>query len=267
LWRGHDDSPRGLSTVKRRLVSNLGMYLYGAAGVALGLIGLASQDFATSWQRVGPGVAHREALAILAALCELGGGLTIFWPRSALAGAVLLTLIDSVFAALWVPQVVAMPGVFDNWGNFFEEASLVVAGLVLIAALTSRESAWARKEALIARLYGVCVVSFGMAHFVYFAGAAAWVPRWIPPGQKFWVAATGTCFLMAAAAILSGVLAWLASRLLTAMIVGFELLVWVPKLAGSPRDHFMWSGNGICVALAAAAWVIADSFHAQRSGG
>jgi hypothetical protein len=43
------------------------------------------------------------------------------------------------------------------------------------------------------------------------------VPKWIPPGQHFWAVATGVAFLLASAAILSGVLAVLAARLLTVM--------------------------------------------------
>ena len=31
------------------------------------------------------------------------------------------------------------------------------------------------------------------------------MPKWIPPGQKFWVAATAVCFLLAAIAILVAV--------------------------------------------------------------
>ena len=58
----------------------------------------------------------------------------------------------------------------------------------------------------------------------------------------------------------------LASRLLTAEIVGFELLVWIPKLLASPHDHFNWAGNAICVAIAGATWAVSDSIcRAKRS--
>jgi hypothetical protein len=50
--------------------------------------------------------------------------------------------------------------------------------------------------------------------------------------------------------------------LLTAMILGFELLVWLPKLFSAPHDHFSWAGNGIATAMAGAAWVVSDSIAA-----
>jgi uncharacterized membrane protein len=229
------------------------------AAIFLGVVGLAWGDFATNWQRVQPGVPFREALAYFVAACELLSGLAIFWRRTAQAGATFLTILYTVFALLWVIRIFISPLVYDNWGNFFEEFSLVTGGAVAITLLAPPESRWAGKTALVSRFYAICVISFGVVHFIYFAGAATWVPSWLPPGQKFWVAATGTFFFMAAAALLSGVLAALAARLLTIMIFGFEVLVWVPKLLASPYDHFNWAGNAICIALGTAAWVVSDS--------
>ncbi len=74
-----------------------------------------------------------------------------------------------------------------------------------MASLASRDSALARSEALFARSYGICVISFGVVHVVYFSGLPAWVPKWIPPGQVFWAVTTTVCFFLAAAAILSGI--------------------------------------------------------------
>jgi uncharacterized membrane protein len=242
-----------------RFPSQTGLRLFGIAGIALGVVGLAWGDFATNWQRVPPGVPYRETLGYLAAAYELFAGLAILWRRTAKVGALLLTILYSMFALLWVIQIFTSPLVYDNWGNFFEEFSIVTGGAVAFTSLAPPDSPWASRTALFIRLYSVCLISFGLVHFIYFDGAATWVPKWIPPGQKFWIGATGIFFWMAAAAILSGVMARLASRLLTVMIVGFEVLVWVPRLVAAPHDHFNWSGNVICIALATGAWVVSDS--------
>jgi hypothetical protein len=75
----------------------------------------------------------------------------------------------------------------------------------------------------------------------------------------FWAYATTIGFFFAAASILTGILAPLASRLLTAEIVGFEILVWIPKLVADPHNHFIWAGNAISVAIAGATWLVSDS--------
>jgi uncharacterized membrane protein YphA (DoxX/SURF4 family) len=249
----------------KRLLSNLGIYVYGFAGVALGVSGLVWSDFATNWQRVPADVPHREALAYLTAVYELLGGIAIFWRRTARAGALMLTILFSIFALLWVPQILASPGVYDVWGNFFEEFSLVIGGGVLYLSLARGDSVWTRKKALISRLYGICVISFALEQAFFISGTASFVPKWIPPGQFFWAIATTVFFGLGAVAILSGILSGLASRLLTAMIVGFGVLVWAPRLFSAPHDHFSWAGNTINLAMAGAAWVVADSINDLRA--
>ncbi|MGA2831879.1 MAG: hypothetical protein ABSE55_02305 [Terracidiphilus sp.] len=243
----------------RSLASNLGIYAYAAGAIFLGLLGLASGDFATEWQRVDPNVHFREPLAYFTAFIEFAAGLALIWRRTARAGALTLTVVYSVFALLWVPKMLEGMSSYDPTGNFFEEFSLVAAGAVLFARFSLSGSAISRWEPLVARLFGISAISFGVGHIFDMPGLAAWVPKWIPPSQVFWCYATTMGFFLAAAAILSGIMAPLASRLLTAEIVSFELLVWIPKLLASPHDHFIWAGNAISVAISGAIWAVSDS--------
>jgi uncharacterized membrane protein YphA (DoxX/SURF4 family) len=250
----------------RNLASNLGIYVYAAGAVFLGILGLASGDFAATWQRVGPNVPFRTALAYLTALIEFSAGLALLWRRTARAGALTLTVVYSIFTLVWVPKYLEDVRNFDPLGNVFEEFSLVVAGAVLFASLLPEGSSISRRESLIARLYGFSAISFGIGHIYYMPGLLSWIPKWLPPSQMFWAYVTTLGFFLAAASILLGILAPLASRLVTAEIAGFEILVWIPKLLAGPHDHFNWAGNAICVALAAAPWVVSDSIcrGAQR---
>jgi uncharacterized membrane protein YphA (DoxX/SURF4 family) len=250
----------------RRFASNLGIYVYAAGVIFLGLLGLASGDFATTWQHVSPNVPFRTPLAYLTALIELTAGLALLCHRTARAAALTLTVVYSVFALLWLPEILKGGSGFDPTGNFFEEFSLVVAGAVLFARVSPATSPVARSESLFARLFGLSAISFGIVHIVDMPGLAAWVPQWIPPSQIFWCYATTIGFFLAAAAILSGILASIASRLLTVEIVAFELFVWIPKLFASPHEHFIWSGNAISVAIAGAIWAVSDSISRRAAG-
>ena len=251
----------------RSIASNLGIYFYAAAAMFLGIMGLVSGDFAGGWQHVGPGVPLRVPLAYAAALIELAAGVALIVPRTARVGAVTLTIVYAVFTLLWVPK--ALVDIFkpdyDAMGNVFEEFSMVAAGLVLCSIYSAGGSALAGRERLFARIFGLCPVSFGIVHiFDTMPGIAGFTPKWIPPGPLFWAYATTISFFLAAAAILSGRAALLAARLLTAEIVGFQLLVWIPNLVAAPRQHFNWAGNGINMAIAGSAWVVADSIGRAR---
>ena len=251
--------------MNRKIFSHLGVNAYGVGTIALGISGLVWRDFATDWQRVHGDFAGRTALAVIVALCELVSGVLLLRRQTARAAAAMLTILYFILVLLWVPPILAAPTVYDSYGNFFEELSLVLAGAVAYASFAPAGSGWANRRALISRCYGVCAISFALEHFFYLQGAASFVPKWIPPGQMFWAVATAVFFSMAAAAILTGILAGLASRLLAIMIFSFEVLVWAPRLFHSPRVHFEWSGNAVALALSGAAWLLADAIG-ERQG-
>jgi uncharacterized membrane protein YphA (DoxX/SURF4 family) len=244
---------------KRSLASNLGIYAYAAGALFLGVLGLTSGDFATMWQRVGPDVPFRVPLAYLTAVIELAAGLALLWRRTARIGAVMLTVVYSVFTLLWVPGAFQDLGNYDPIGNVFEELSLVAGGLVLWAILSPPGSWLARRQPFFVLLFGICPISFGIVHIKDMPGLLGAIPAWLPPTRMFWAYATTLGFFGAAVAILTGILAPLASRLLIAEIVVFELLFWIPNVQAEPGNHFNWAGNGISIAIAGAAWVVSDS--------
>ncbi len=249
-------------TTQRSITSNLGLYVYGGAAIFLGLLGLVSSDFATPWQNVGPGVPLRVPLAYLTAGIEFAGGIALLWRRTARAGALTLTIVYSVFTLIWVPKALVNLGNYDPIGNVFEELSLVAAGLVLLAILSPAGSSIARRRTFFALLFGICPISFGIVHIVDMPGLLGGIPGWLPPTRMFWAYATTLGFFGAAVAILTGIKAPLASRLLTAEIVTFELLFWIPNLSAGPSNHFSWAGNAINIAIAGAVWVVSDSICA-----
>jgi uncharacterized membrane protein YphA (DoxX/SURF4 family) len=244
------------------IAANLGVYVYGLAAIFLGVLGLVSGDFATTWQNVGPNVPLRVPLAYFTAVVELAGGVALLLPRTARAGALILTIVYSVFTLIWVPKSFVNLGNYDPIGNVFEELSLVAAGLVLWAIFSPADSSMARRRPFFVLLFGICPISFGIVHIVDMPGLLSWIPAWLPPTRMFWAYATTLGFFGAAIAILTGIMAPLAARLLTAEIVIFELLVWLPKLLAKPSDHSTWAGNAICIALAGASWVVSDSISA-----
>jgi uncharacterized membrane protein YphA (DoxX/SURF4 family) len=204
----------------------------------------------------------RVPLAYVTASIELVAGLALLWRRTARAGALTLTALYTVFTLLWLPQAFMNLGNYDPIGNVFEELSLVAAGLVLCAILSPAGSLFARHRSFFVLLFGICPISFGIVHIVDMPGLLNFIPGWLPPSKMFWAYATTMGFFGAAIAILTGILAPLASRLLTAEIVIFEFLFWIPQLHAGPHNHFVWAGNAISIAMVGAAWVVSDSISA-----
>jgi len=195
-------------------------------------------------------------LYAVAALQILGGGATQF-RRTAKKGAAVLGAVYLVFALLGVPPIVAAPRIYNSWGNFFEQFSLLT-GAGLIYARGS--SVWA-PEALnrIGRIsLGLCAGSFGLEQAIYLNNTSTLVPKWLPPSQVFWAIATTIPFALAAVALLTNRMALLATRLLTIVLGSFGLLVWIPLLVSQPRSHTNWSETAETFAIAGTAWILAD---------
>jgi hypothetical protein len=238
--------------------SNLGRHVFGVAALAIGLITLAWHDY-NGW--------HQPLYMVYAAAAALiFGGAAIQFPRTAKTGAAVLAAVYLVFALLCVPGIVAKPQIYNSWGNFFEQFSLVTGAAIVFARLSS---VWSRERLhRIGRiLLGVCTVSFTLEQAFYLAATASLVPKWLPPSQMFWAVTTTVLFALAAVALLANRMALLAARLLTMMLVIFGLLVWVPLLLSDLHSHTNWSECAETFAIAGTAWILADLLGEDRAGG
>lgn len=233
-----------------------GRYVYGLAAIGSGICALVWHDFAAFGD-----LPHRKVLIYI----EILGGAAVQWQRTARTGAVALGTIYFLFALLGVPVILKHPLVYNGYGNFFEQLSLA-SGAVLLCA--SFRPAAATRTTRLAQLayyaFAICVVSFALEQLFYLSETASLVPKWIPPGQMFWAIATTIAFALAAIALLTGVMARLAAQLTTAMILGFELLTWLPILFARPHSFFNWSESMETLAIAATAWMVADFLDKRR---
>lgn len=248
-------------------IASVGHAVFAAVLIGIGIIGLVQGGFAPIWDGVPKALPARELLAWASTFICLACGLGLFWRRSApVAARVLL-----VWLLLWMLLVKGRPivlhptveVVYESWG---ETAVLVAAAWVLYAWFATdadrRHLAFAGGERglRIARvIYGLALIGFGLSHLAYPADTAGLVPAWIP-GHTAWVYITGSAYLAAAAAILTGVWARLAATLSVVQIAGFTLLVWGPTLIKGPNAG-EWSEFVLSCALTAGAWVVADSFR------
>ena len=238
--------------------SNLGRRVFGAAAFAIGLITLAWHEY-NGW--------HQPSFLVYAAAADLiFGGAAIQFRRTAKAGALILGAVYLAFALRCVTQIVAAPKIYNSWGNFFEQFSLVTGAAIVYARLSS---AWSRETLnRIGRiLLGICTASFTLEQAFYLHATASLVPKWLPPSQMFWAVTTTVLFALAAVALLTNRMALLAARLLTMMLVLFGLIVWVPLVLSDPHSHTNWSEIAETFAIAGTAWILVDLLGEVRASG
>jgi uncharacterized membrane protein YphA (DoxX/SURF4 family) len=247
-------------------IASVGHVAFAVMMIALGVLGPITHELVPLWQ-IPDDIAGHAVLVYVCALVSLATGIGLLVRRLApISARVLLG-----YLVLWLLVVrgrdLAMgPGEFGPWDGIAEHAAIVAAAWILYVTLATD---WDRRHVRFASgdgglrvariVYGVSLVPFGIAHFLYMDRTIAFVPSWIP-APAFWGYFTGIAFFAAGAAIVTGVLARLAATLSAIMIGLFTVLAWQPILTAGP-DGALWNEFGMSVAITVAAYVVAESYR------
>ncbi len=235
---------------------------------ALGGLGIGFRDFAFAWQLVPKGIPEHDALAIVCGAILVAGGLALLVPRTARLSALALAAVLLLFVlAVRVPHAVAQPLVEGNWYGLSETLTFVAGSWTMFSMVPARHGqALARLGSVRAGqiLFALALPALGLAHFFYMDQTAPLIPSWLPfhvPLAYF----TGAAHIAAGLAILFGVLPRLAATLEAIMVSLFTLLVWVPVVIAAPGNAYDWTELLVSMAIAGAAWAVAESFHTPAS--
>lgn len=247
---------RDLVSTRAIRIATAGHAVFAAIAIALGSIGALRGEFTPVWSPVPAHVPARELLVYLCAMVFVACGIGLLWRRLAAAAAgVLLGYLVIWLLVFRVSVILRAPGAFGSWDDCAETAVIVAGAWILVAWFTG-----ARGVRVARVLYGLAMISFGLAHLLYLHETAVLVPHWLP-ARTAWAAVTGGAFLAAGAAVLAGAWARLAATLSTLQMGLFAVLVWIPIVAVGPAGDFPWHELGISVALTGAGWVVADSYR------
>jgi uncharacterized membrane protein len=241
--------------------------IFAALFVWLGVMGLASGGFTAIWSGVPKVMPARTAIAHLTAVVCLVAGLGLLWRGTAALAARLLLGYWLLWALVFrLPLLFREPTSPSVWWVCGETMVMMSGAWILYArwcgpcagrpgAIAAGTTGWRVASVL----YGLGLIPFGIAHFTFLARTAELVPNWLP-WHTAWAYATGAAFIAAGVAVVIGVLARPAAMLSALQMTLFTLIVWVPVvLRGANADD--WNEFVDSCALAAAAWVVAESWR------
>jgi uncharacterized membrane protein YphA (DoxX/SURF4 family) len=220
---------------------------YALGAILLGMVTLAVHDFALQWQPVPQWLPARSALAIVSAVILIVGGLASMRRDAGKARLILPAFYVLWVLALHLPNFAANPNVGTLLG-VAEILSLAAAGLALAP------SSWRAQKIAARAVYGLCPLVFGLSHIVYADFTSQMVPAWLPE-RLFLAYFTGAAHIAAGLAILSGLLARIAVRMLALMMTCFVLLIHIPGVIAAPGDRMQWTMLAVALSITGGAWL------------
>jgi uncharacterized membrane protein len=239
-------------------IAGAGHACFAAAMIWLGALGLRKGGFVSVWQPVPKWVPAQEVLAYLCAVISLVSGIGLLWQRTA-AVAARLTFVSLL---LWL-LVLRLPNLFYQkplvlvaW-TFGCTAVMVAAAWILSVRLAGGAGVRVAQA-----LYGVSLIPFGLAHFMYLDATTVLIPQWLP-GHVAWAYFTGAAFIAAGLAVSFGVCGRLAAALSTVQMTLFGLIVWVPRVLAGSVNEFQWGEFVVTFVLAAGALVVTESYRGE----
>lgn len=249
-------------------IASVGHALFAAAMTWLGILGLRSGTFAQIWAPVPKWFPVREPLAYVCAIISLASGIGLLFQRT--ASVTSRVLFASLLLWLFVFRLPNLfyetPLVLVAW-TFGATAVMVAADWVLyvwFAGDRDRQRfgffADARGLRVACALYGLSLVPFGLAHWMYPDATTVLIPAWLPWHSAL-AFSTGATFIAAGVAMAVGVVPRLAAALSTLQIGLFSLIVWIPRVLAGPLNEFQWGEFVATCVLTAGAWVVTDSYR------
>ena len=113
-------------------------------------------------------------------------------------------------------------------------------------------------------VFGIPWLVFGAQHLMFADFVAGLVPAYFP-ARLFWAYLTGAAMIAAGISLIANVKARLAAALLGAMLIGFILLIHIPKLAGGDLSAISWTRALQDLAIASAALMLAGVLPKEKT--
>jgi uncharacterized membrane protein len=227
--------------------------------VFLGVLNLAFRDSLMTWQPTPAGASWTVPFAILSGFILILSGLGLFLPQWRARAAMLASGWVGLWALLLhLPHVITARDTASLLG--LGEASANALGLATLTGCFD-----SARRALALRLgFGLCLVIFGVSHFVYADFTAQMVPAWLP--QRLGIAyLTGTIHVLTGLCLLTGSRVRIAATIEAAMMSSFVLLLHIPGVAAAPRDRLQLTMLGMAGLLTCGAWLVASWPRLERS--
>jgi uncharacterized membrane protein YphA (DoxX/SURF4 family) len=245
-------------------VLQAGRILFAISFIALAIQGIVMGDFNFGRPPAWPESSLRTAWSLIGGLIVIGSCVAVLARKRGYEAALTIgvTIVVSIFLARNVPDLLSKDLAGAFWSlNAFKTLALA-GGACIVAVSFWRDGErpgmrntifWFGTGALAWFLF-VC----GLAHFRFVDFIrGGFIPAYIPY-KTFWTYFTGICLMAGGLGLVIRPVRRLAAIMAGCMILGWFILLHIPRAVAAPADPLEWFGVfeslgfvGICFTLAA----------------
>jgi uncharacterized membrane protein len=255
-------------------ITTLGRCLFAVAALASGLQQLVTAGFV----RLVPGFPawipwpHFWALGS-GLLLVLAGGALVLDRRVRLGAMILGAMLILLFLGFYLPQIFANPQTGFIWTNPCKTLALL-GGAIILAGLPAEGNAGGSSSLGTSsegfRFLGwfflsVFLVICGVQHFIYADFVDTLVPKWIPPGQRFWTYFSAVALIAGGVGLVLPKTARLAALLSGLMVFLWVLLLHLPRTVAM-KTTFELDGVFEALAISGVALLVAGTLSRESRG-
>ncbi len=219
-----------------------GRTIFAIGIIALGILCIVSKDFI-----VGRPPAWPAGFDVNPALADISGTALILLAMAILAkkkAGLAALLIAGLILLLSVLR--HLPNFMNDWGNTYKSMALF-GGTLIVASSFFKENAqitprfkideqWRKRLVLTGCfLLGVFFIAMGYAHFKFAGFVTDYIPAYIP-FHAFWTYFCGVCLLAGGLGLLLPPTRKWAALLSGVMVLGWFLLLHIPRFLANTRD-------------------------------
>jgi uncharacterized membrane protein YphA (DoxX/SURF4 family) len=219
-----------------------GRFIYSTGIIALAILCLISKDFIVGRPPAWPaGFNINPALAYVSGAVLIISAIAIILKRKARLAALLISALIFLFSVLR-----HLPNFMNDWANAYKSLALVGGSLIIAASFSvqdpAKDSGFRADERLRSVLITIgCIllaaffIACGYAHFKFVDFIESFIPSYIP-FHVFWAYFCGICLFAGGVGLLIPQTRRLAALLSGCMVLGWFLLLHIPRFIANTND-------------------------------
>ena len=219
-----------------------GRFIYGAGIIALAVLCMVSKDFIVGRPPAWPsGFKINPALAYISGVVLIIAGIAIILKKKGRLAAFLISALIFFFSVLR-----HLPNFMNDWANAYKSLALAGGSLIIAASFSmqdvTKSSGIKANEQLKAVLITMgCIflsaffIACGYAHFKFANFIESFIPSYIP-FHIFWAYFCGVCLFAGGVGLLIPQTRRLAALLSGLMVLGWFLLLHIPRFIANTND-------------------------------